>query len=144
MRFSIESQDPALARSDEKKLPDKIMLPTDFLKYARKVEELEIVPPQKPFPAYMNDLWRFEDYPKSIKRLSILNRDNGEITMRPSLVCLKNLKSLKLSLYPNNPMGTMKPVCEFLSRPNCQIEALTLLFMLDFNIDISVCNAIKS
>jgi len=36
----------------------------------------------------MNDLWKFESYPKSLKRLSLKNANFGETLLKTSLACL--------------------------------------------------------
>lgn len=124
-------------------LPDKIQFGTDFLRYTRKLEALKIILPKTQYSSYMNDLWRFERFPKSLKKLSISNANFGESPLHSSLACLKNLKSLRIDLHQNSSIMTMKSVNQLLCDITCELEALTVLFVDDFNIDASICERIK-
>jgi len=127
----------------QKKISKDIKLMTDFLKYLQKLENIQILCPLQVFSTNFDKLWEFEKYPVSIERLALQDINYSKGIPDTSLTHLKKLKDLEIILLNSASLELMKFVTELICQVS-QLEALNIRFVDGFEIDASVCEAIKS
>ena len=120
-------------------------LVSDYLRYLPNLSTIEIKFRYNSPSSDLNGIWKFEKYPKSIKKLHFHESRYGEEPMNTSMAHLKNLKDLKFGFrerYQNTP-ETVKSALNLIPQVS-QIEALEIDFVKLFKVDESVCAALKS
>jgi len=118
-------------------------LTTDFLKYVKRLENLEINGPSVGSCSVLGNLWHFNKYPVSIEKLSLCNVLNAKGNHEISLARFKKLKSFEIELHRGVfSMKFMKKITDLLPQAP-QLEALKINFTDDFEIDNSICAALK-
>ena len=124
-------------------LPYQIYLMTDYLKYLKKLEEIRVSTISGNRYGYLDNLWIFEIYPKSLKKLSICIPDHSFGKQKTSLAHLKRLEELEVNFEVNKSVEFINSVMSKISQAT-QLETLNLRFPRDFEITGSFCETIKS
>jgi len=130
---------------DNIRLPKRIKLMTSSLKYLRKLENFRALNKSDRYSHYLDDLWRIEAYPTSLKKLSLCNanHNSGNTLENLSLARFKQLRGLEITLNNASSERLMKPVTNFFLQ-GTQLESLSINFLKGFRIDVPVFQAIRA
>jgi len=141
--YDIKVETPSIFGPIMPDLPKKISFATDFLKYVPRLDTAKVTFPCFGYISQMDNLWKFEKYPASLRKLSFQSANYGQNDLKCSLSAMKNLRDLEIGfVLSSNPM-LMKSVFNQSSQVAYQLRVLALKFEEEFKVETSICERLK-